>query len=318
MVNPLPVIEANGVSKSFGSTLVLDDLDFVVPTGVTGLLGSNGAGKTTLLTVLLGIEKRDEGDLTVLGVDPLEAGPAVRATLGYSPEHHHLPGDVQANDLVKHMAQIHGLPAAASSERANDALWLVGLGEERFRAIGTMSTGQRQRVKLAAAIAHDPSLLLLDEPTDGLDPVQRDEMLALIRRIGTEFGVEILLSSHLLGEVEKVCDNVVILADGRVGHHGSVAQSLSGGAEAIVVDLEASDSQIELIVDGLRQRAIVDREGSRLTVSPSEPGADTTTLHLSELICQAAAEGQAGIRRMIEKGSTLEDLYLAATSSSKT
>ena len=144
----------------------------------------------------------------------------MRARVGYAPEHHELPADMSAYDLVRHLAEVHGLPRKEAIGRAADVLWQVGLGEERLRPVGTMSTGQRQRVKLAAAIAHDPRLVLLDEPTDGLDPTQRDAMLALIRRIGSEFGMDIVLSSHLLEEVERTCDRAVILVGGEVAALG--------------------------------------------------------------------------------------------------
>ena len=179
------VISAVSVTKSWGDNHVFSELTAEIPVGITGLLGSNGAGKTTLFGMLLGLHDRNSGDLSVLGEDPAKAGPELRQRIGYSPEHHDLPIDLAAQDLVRHVAEIHGLPKREATTRASDALWLVGLGEERARPIGTMSTGQRQRVKLAQAIAHGPSLVILDEPTDGLDPVQRDDMLQLIRDIGT-------------------------------------------------------------------------------------------------------------------------------------
>jgi ABC-2 type transport system ATP-binding protein len=182
------VIVAENVVKRWGSTTALSGASLTVHPGVTGLLGANGAGKTTFIGMVLGLHRPDAGRLQVLGLDPGVAGPEVRARLGYAPEHHSLPPDISANDLVRHIAEVHGLPHREATSRSSDALWMVGLGEERFRPVGTMSTGQRQRVKLAQAIAHDPQLVLLDEPTDGLDPVQRDDMLSLIRRIGTEFG----------------------------------------------------------------------------------------------------------------------------------
>jgi ABC-2 type transport system ATP-binding protein len=205
------VITARGVVKRYGRTVALAGLDAEIGPGITGLLGSNGAGKTTFLSLVLGLRSREGGDLVVLGEDPAAAGIDVRARIGYAPEHHDLPAELAAADFVRHLAEMHLLPGRAAVQRANDALWLVGLGEERFRPVGTMSTGQRQRVKLAAAIAHDPALVLLDEPTDGLDPVQRTEMLDLVRRIGSEFGMHILISSHHLEEVERICDAVVIV-----------------------------------------------------------------------------------------------------------
>jgi len=300
------VISANRVSKSFSTTSVLTDITVDFPPGISGLLGSNGAGKTTLLSLVLGFEPRNGGALTVLGHDPQSAGPEVRARIGYSPEHHHLPADVQAADLVRHMAQLHGLPQQASTERASDALWLVGLGEERFRPIGTMSTGQRQRVKLAAAIAHDPTLVLLDEPTDGLDPVQRDDMLELIHRVGNEYGISIVLSSHLLEEVERICDHVVIIANGVVIRSGNIGE-MRGGRTGVMVELDGGH---ELIADTLRQQGlIVDIVGSRLMVdAPPQPDADPYWIH--DYIRDVVAWAEVGMRRLGDQTITLEDVFL--------
>ena len=160
----------------------------------------------------------------MFGQDPWVAGAEVRARLGYAPEHDALPPDVAAHDVVRHLAELHGLPRREATSRASDALWEVGLGEERFRPVGTMSTGQRQRVKLAQAIVHDPELLLLDEPTNGLDPSQREDMLALIEHVGADLGMHVILSSHLLEEVERVSSSVVILDGGRVVADGAMAE----------------------------------------------------------------------------------------------
>lgn len=301
----LPVITATGVTKSFGATSVLTDVTMSVPAGITGLLGSNGAGKTTLLSMVLGIERRDGGDLSVLGHDPATAGPEVRGRIGYSPEHHHLPEDVQAADLVRHLAQLHGLPHAASTERASDALWLVGLGEERFRPIGTMSTGQRQRVKLAAAVAHDPALVLLDEPTDGLDPVQRDAMLALIRRIGTEYGISIVMSSHLLEEVERICDHVVIIADGTVRRSGTL-DDMRGSRTGVIVELDDGHDAVgqTLIAAGL----IVERQGTRLFVDMAHQPDDPFWIH--DQVRDAVVQSGVGLRLLSDRTLTLEDVFL--------
>ena len=303
-----PVISANRVMKSFGATSVLTDMTVDFPPGITGLLGSNGAGKTTFLSLVLGFEPRDSGDLAVLGADPQTAGPEVRATIGYSPEHHHLPEDVQAADLVRHMAQLHGLPQHASTERASDALWLVGLGEERFRPIGTMSTGQRQRVKLAAAIAHDPALVLLDEPTDGLDPVQRDDMLELVHRVGNEYGISIVLSSHLLEEVERICDHVVIISGGVVIRSGNIGD-LRGERTGVMVELDAGH---ELVADTLRSQGLkVEIVGSRLLVdAPPQPGADPYWIH--DYVRDVVAWAEVGLRRLGDQTISLEDVFLAS------
>jgi ABC-2 type transport system ATP-binding protein len=296
------VIRTVDVVKRWGSTTALSGASVVVAPGVTGLLGANGAGKTTLLGMLLGLHKPDEGRVEVLGLDPVTAGPAVRARVGYSPEHHLLPPDVRAYDLVRHVAEIHGLPHQEANGRASDALFQVGLGEERFRPIGTMSTGQRQRVKLAQAIAHDPVLILLDEPTDGLDPVQRDSMLSLIRRIGTDFGINVLLSSHLLDEVERVCDSAVILHDGMVAASGSLAE-LRGTGEGLVLELDADPVQQSRVVDVLRASgAEVRDDESRLLVTGSDD--------LFDVVRDAVVDAGAGIRRLQPRTVSLEDVFL--------
>jgi ABC-2 type transport system ATP-binding protein len=298
-----PIVRARGVTKRYGSTLALDRLDVDIGPGITGLLGANGAGKTTFIAVMLGLRSRDGGELTVLDGDPGTSGIGVRQRIGFAPEHHDLPPDVQAADLVRHLAELHGIPRQAAIQRANDALWHVGLGEERFRPIGTMSTGQRQRVKLAGAIAHDPDLVLLDEPTDGLDPLQRDDMLALIGRIGSDFGIDIVVSSHQLEEVERICDAVVILDAGAVVRSGR----LSG--------LRRVDDRLRVTVDGrpedlavrLRARgfdAVVD--GASVVVVDGADG-------LHDAVRDAVAELGVGLRRLGPLRQTLEDVYLEAS-----
>jgi ABC-2 type transport system ATP-binding protein len=295
-----PVIEAAGLVKSWGATSVHIGLDFTVGRGVTGLLGSNGSGKTTLLGMILGLHRQDAGELRVFGLDPSSAGPEVRARLGYSPEHHTLPPDVRAHDLVCHIAELHGLPHRDATNRASDALWAVGLGEERFRPIGTMSTGQRQRVKLAQAIAHDPMLVLLDEPTDGLDPVQRDQMLELIRRCGTEFGIDVLLSSHLLEEVERVCDSVVILRDGEVAANGSIDE-LRGVGHGVTVE---PDGDPGVLAGALTRHGIICRvEASRVWVDVD----DDATL---DLIRDTLAHLGMPLRSLRPQRRSLEDVFL--------
>ena len=296
------VISARGVHKSYGSNHVLRGLDCDVGRGITGLLGPNGAGKSTLMGLVLGLRPRQGGDLTVLGVDPSQSGPELRARLGYAPEHHDLPGDVQAADLVRHIAQLHGMPRRVATERASNALWQVGLGEERFRPIGTMSTGQRQRVKMAQAIAHDPDLMLLDEPTDGLDPVQRDDMLALIRRVGREFGIDILLSSHLLEEVERVCDSVVILANGVVGQSGALAD-LESAATGVKVELDTDPQPLAAALAARGAEATID--GHILTAT----GDDT----VGDLVRDLVADLGLGLRRLEPSRTTLEDVFNEAS-----
>ena len=210
------VIETVALTKKYPRVTALDQLDVNVGGGVTGLVGANGAGKSTLIKILLGLTDATSGSARVLDHDVTTDGAAIRALVGYMPEHDCLPADVSASDLVVHMGQMSGLPYAAARERASDVLRHVGLAEERYRPIGGYSTGMKQRAKLAQALVHDPRLVLLDEPTNGLDPSSRDDMLALVRRIGTEFGIAVLVTSHLLGELERISDHVVVLDTGRL------------------------------------------------------------------------------------------------------
>jgi ABC-2 type transport system ATP-binding protein len=298
------VVEGTALTRRFGRTTALDGATFTVAAGVTGLLGANGAGKTTLLGLMLGLHRPDSGTLEVLGLDPTKAGSAVRSRIGYAPEHHRLPPDTRAHDFVRHIAQVHGLPKRDATNRASDALWSVGLGEERFRPIGTMSTGQRQRVKLAQAIAHDPDLVLLDEPTDGLDPVQRDDMLALIRRIGTEFGIHVVVSSHLLEEVERICDAAVILREGRVVASGSIHE-LTGQGRGVLLEVDGGVDEVvgRLLLRGLDATV----EGSRITIL-NPPGQPVGTAH--DAARDAVVEAGVGIRRLSDRTVSLEDVFL--------
>jgi len=294
------IISGQGVVKRWGSTTALDGASFTVQRGVTGLLGANGAGKTTLLGMLLGLHRPDEGALQVFGLDPMTAGAAVRERLGYSPEHHVLPSDVQAFDLVRHIAELHGLPRRDATNRASDALYAVGLGEERFRPIGTMSTGQRQRVKLAQALVHDPELVLLDEPTNGLDPIQRDDMLALVRRIGTDLGFTVLISSHLLGEVEQVSDNIIMLEGGKVARSGSIANLLGGEMPLVVEVVEGA----KRLADHLANKgfAAVAKDDLRLAVPAGKNG-------IEDAVVAAVVDLDLELRRMEHGQATLGELF---------
>jgi len=300
------VITTQNLTMQFGAQRALDSLNLEVPSGVTGLVGANGAGKTTLMSIALGLRGQTSGSISVLGMDPAREAAQLRSVVGYGPERNVLPEDMPASDFVKHLSEVRGMPAGEAKGRASDALWLVGLGEERFRALGTMSTGQRQRVKLAQAIAADPSLVLLDEPTDGLDPVQRDEMLALIRQISNDFGIDVLLSSHLLEEVERICDNIVALDSGRLVAQGPLT-SLVGDTSTITAELvEIPDrpNAIEGVERRLRQAGLdVQRDLNLLRVTGDDPQA---TL---DAVRDAIAAEQARIRRVSTDRRTLEDLF---------
>jgi ABC-2 type transport system ATP-binding protein len=209
------IVTARGLTKRYPGVTALDAVDLDLPAGRVGLVGANGAGKTTLFRLLLGLSRPDAGRVEVCGVDVASDPIGARSQIGYMPEHDCLPLDQTAADVVSTFGELGGLPARAARQRASEVLDLVGLDEARFRPVGGFSTGMRQRTKLAQAIVADPQLVLLDEPTAGLDPSGREEMLELVDRLST-FGIAVVLATHLLDDVARVCDHVVMLDGGRL------------------------------------------------------------------------------------------------------
>ena len=247
------VIETAELTKVYpGDVTALDGLTVAVAPGVTGLVGANGAGKSTLIKILLGLIPPTRGRAKVLGYDCEAKGETIRTLLGYMPEHDCLPPDVTATEFVTHLGRISGLPSTVAKERAAESLRHVGLHEERYRLIGTYSTGMKQRVKLAQALVGAPRLLLLDEPTNGLDPAGRTAMLELIGRIGTEFGISIVVASHLLGEIERICDHLVAIDSGRLLRADSMT-SFTQASQVLAVEVEEglAHLQAELAARGL-------------------------------------------------------------------
>src|SRR6476469_9115681 len=229
------IVTARGLTRRYPGVTALDAVDLDLPAGRVGLVGANGAGKTTLFRLLLGLSRPDAGTVEVCGI-PVDADPiGVRSQIGYMPEHDCLPLDQTAADVVSTFGELSGLPARAARQRASDILDLVGLDEARFRPIGGFSTGMRQRTKLAQALVADPQLVLLDEPTAGLDPLGREEMLALIARLGT-FGISVLMATHLLDDVQQVCDHVVMIDAGKLVVAGET-ESLLERTGAVTVDV---------------------------------------------------------------------------------
>ncbi len=300
------MVETQGLTQRFGSTVALDALDLQMQSGVTGLVGANGAGKTTLLNAMLGLRVPTSGSLTVLGFDPQTAGQRLRAMVGFAPERNVLPDEMRAVDFVRHLSEVRGLPRGEARNRASDTLWLVGLGEERLRTLGTMSTGQRQRVKLAQAIASDPKLVLLDEPTDGLDPMQRSEMLTLIGQISRDFSINVVLSSHQLEEVERVCDNVVALDAGRLVACGPISD-LVGAGDGItleLVDVAEPAGSVDAVEAALRAGGL-DVRRQEATLALRGAAFD----ELCDRSRDAVAAAGARIRRLDTRRRTLEDLF---------
>src|SRR6187401_3587500 len=218
------VVQLDGVTVIYGKNQALKNVSAKFAKGAVGLLGPNGAGKSTMLKALLGFVKPDQGKMTVLDMDVAQAPLAIRARIGYMPESDsHIPG-MNAVSFVAYCGQLAGLPAVDAMQRAHEVLYYVGLGEARYRNVETYSTGMKQRIKLAQALVHDPDLLFLDEPTNGMDPKGRDEMLELIRDLGHNKGVNLILCSHLLPDVEYCCERVVVMDKARIAAAGPIAE----------------------------------------------------------------------------------------------
>ena len=242
----MPLISTRALTKRYpGNIVALDDLTVDIEPGVIGLVGANGAGKSTLLKILLGLLPATSGDARVLDLDSATDGARIRELVGYMPEHDCLPTDVSATEFVSHMARVSGLPSGAARERTADVLRHVGLYEERYRPIGGYSTGMKQRVKLAQALVHDPRVLFLDEPTNGLDPAGRDEMLGLIERIGREFGIAVIVASHLLGEIERVAGWLVAIDAGRLLRTAALSSFTERTGQLLVETDEPADALAE-------------------------------------------------------------------------
>jgi ABC-2 type transport system ATP-binding protein len=292
------LLEAKSVTKKYGTIIALESVNFQIGEGITGLLGPNGAGKSTAIKLFLGLLRPTSGSAEVMGEKPYESV-QVRARLGYMPEHDCLPISINASEFLTHMAQVSGLPPAQARTRAADVLRHVGLDEERYRAIGEYSTGMKQRVKLAQALVHDPVIVLLDEPTAGLDPGGREEMLDMIQRVGRDFGISILLSSHLIGDVERTCDRIVVLDGGHVTEEGDVSR-LTQETQTLVIQVD--DKRDELVV------ALVNR-GIPATVEGSEVVVEQQTEDQYDAIRDAVVETGARLRRMAPRRHTLTDIF---------
>lgn len=286
-----------GLGHAYGDVAALHSLDFEVPRGRTGLVGANGAGKSTLIKILLGIITPTTGTATVLGMDTRRETIDIRSVVGYMPEGPCLPLDQTAADFLVYAAGTAGLPKRAARQRASDVLTLVGLDEERFRYLGDFSTGMKQRAKLAQAIVHDPELVFLDEPTAGLDPSGREEMLDLIERLGG-FGINVVVSSHVLRDIERTCDWVIMLDRGTLLHTGPIGSERTEGA----VHLELIDDSQSVEAALVGAGATVMKQNRVLQVS-SEHG------DVYDIIRDAVAARGASIKKLDGSGGSLEDMF---------
>ncbi len=303
------VVRTEGLTKDYGPVLALDSLTVEVGPGVTGLVGANGAGKSTLIKLLLGLIGSTRGQARVLGHDIATEGAAIRAKVGYLPEHDCLPPDVSASDFIVHLAMMSGLPRVAARERAAEVLRHVGLDEERYRPMGGYSTGMKQKAKLAQALVHDPQLVLLDEPTNGLDPAARDEMLGLVQRIGHDFKIAVIVTSHLLGELERVSDHVVVLDAGRLLRASRTDEFLDAtGALLVEVLGDNAHQRMALALDEAGVAATA--RGQLLSIeSPAQDrqGRDPRDLH--DLIRDTACDLGIGLVRIQADHRRIEDVF---------
>ena len=295
----MALIETASLSKYYGSVKALDGLDLQVERGIIGLVGANGAGKSTLLKLLLGLISPTAGRASVLGMDTVRETRSIRQLVGYMPEHDCLPPDVGATEFVTHMARISGLPRTAARERTAEVLRHVGLYEERYRQIGGYSTGMKQRVKLAQALVHDPQLLLLDEPTNGLDPTGLDEMLDLVKRTGTEFGITVVVASHLLGEIEQVCSYLLAIDAGHLLRSAPIS-TFTQRTPVLAVEVEEGADRL---VTGLTARgARARREGARVLIA-----LDSDALY--DAVRDVVAELALPLVAIRQERGRLEDLF---------
>jgi ABC-2 type transport system ATP-binding protein len=304
-----PAVTLERVTVAYGNNRALRDVSVVFPTGAVGLLGPNGAGKSTMLKSLLGFIPPTSGRLEVLGLDVAHKALEVRARLGYMPETDgHIPG-MNAVTFVAYAAQLAGLPKADAMQRAHEVLFYVGLGEARYRNLETYSTGMKQRIKLAQALVHDPDLLFLDEPTNGMDPKGRDEMLELVRDIAHNKGINLILSSHLLPDVEYTCDYVVVLDKGAVATHGPIQglKGPSGRVYEVRVKGELAPFLAALQTAGLECHE-TDEDVMRVFV----PGALGGPGDDQRRICEIALRSHAQVRHLRPSLPTLEDVFARA------
>ena len=299
------LIETQDLVKSYPGVTALDSLSLSVEPGIIGLVGPNGAGKSTLIKILLGLVPATSGQAHVLEADTASESVRIREIVGYLPEHDCLPGELSASEFVVHMARMSGIPTSAARERTAETLRHVGLYEERYRQMSGYSTGMKQRVKLAQALVHDPRLLFLDEPTNGLDPEGRDEMLDLIERTGNEFGISIVMSSHLLNEIERVCETLIVIEEGKLLQAGRISDLTDITSILLVeVDERADELARRLTEQGLP--ATADGRQVELEIDPEQVAL------AQDVVVQSVVDLNLSLLRLEQRRRQLEDLFEAA------
>jgi ABC-2 type transport system ATP-binding protein len=298
-----PVVELQGLSVRFGSREILNNLVCSLRGRAIGLLGPNGAGKSTLINTLLGFYKPCSGSARVLGYDIRTETRKVRSLVGYMPENDALISKMSAVSFVQMMAELSGLPPAAALERAHEALFCVGLAESRYRELGTYSLGMKQLAKLAQAIAHGPKLLILDEPTNGLDPSARQRMIRMIRDIRDSKQLQIVLCSHLLRDVEDTCEEVLILNRGRIAHYSNLEEERKANKRFLELETYGANGDFTEAIEKLGCECAVSANRLKMILADGVEVRD---------IYRIAAERDVRIRRLNFRRDTLEDIFLKA------
>src|SRR5437773_1424631 len=301
----MSVAAISNLTVKYGSKTAVEDLSVEVPEGCVGLLGPNGAGKTTLIKTLLGFIQPARGSGTVLGLNVATQGLRIRQLIGLMPEIDcHIPG-MNAVTFVAYAGELAGMPGSQAMRRAHETLEYCGLGEARYRNIETYSTGMKQRVKLAQALIHGPRLLFLDEPTNGLDPEGRDDMLNLIRDISHAKGVNVIVSSHLLPDIERTCDEVIVMRKGKIATHGLVSDLRKTEGVQMEVELRIPS---DAFVEAMQKRGgqVLHHLGSNYRLS-LQPDGD-----IAHRLFEAAKESGAQIRGFRNAARSLEDVFLEA------
>jgi ABC-2 type transport system ATP-binding protein len=303
-----PVIELQDLRVKLGRREILQGISCQLGLSgagkAIGLLGPNGAGKSTLILTLLGFHKASAGSARILGLDCHSRSRAVKSRVGYMPENDAFIADMTAVRFLRIMGELSGLPSRIALEKAHEVLFHVGLGEARYRALGTYSLGMKQMAKLAQAIMHGPELVILDEPTNGLDPVARGRMLKLIREMKQEHGMSVVLCSHLLHDVEEVCDEAVILKDGRLVHHANLEEERRTNRRFVELEVSGDDSGLALALREHGADGISEGGGRWRIVLP--PGIEIG------VIWRLVARANLDVHHLTHRHDTLEEIFLKA------
>ncbi len=309
MIAPPPleaVASVQDLTVRYGRFTALQNFSVQVPHGCVGLLGPNGAGKTTLIKTLLGFVKPASGTATIMGASVIKEGAKVRQRVGLMPEQDcHLPG-MSAVEYVAYAGELAGMPQAQALRRAHEVIEYSGLGEARYRKVETFSTGMKQRIKLAQALVHGPKLLLLDEPTNGLDPRGREDMLDLIRNISHSKDVNVIVSSHILKDIEKTCDTVIVVVKGQLRMQGSIKELTKIQGQPVDVELKLPSPPWREAV-AARGIQIVSENGPKYRVIHEAP-----TEQVTRMLLECAKSTGAEVRGLQVATKSLEEAFLEA------